>query len=106
MPPPAPPPFFPKQGPREGSRSATQTDSPSLARPCAKPILVVVLPSPNGVGVIEETSTRRGLSQTGAFSDHRYDLGDIRAISVEVARGDAELCGYFLNASHTVILPE
>src|ERR1041385_4365381 len=62
-PPPAPPPFMPNVGPRLGSRSATAERTPIFASPCARPTLVVVLPSPAGVGVIADTSTslpRRG----------------------------------------------
>ena len=64
-PPPAPPPFMPNVGPREGSRSATAARTPIFASPCTRPTVVVVLPSPAGVGVIAETSTslpRRGRS--------------------------------------------
>src|SRR5712691_11437296 len=56
-PPPAPPPFMPNVGPRLGSRSATALLTPIFASPCASPTLVVVLPSPAGVGVMADTST-------------------------------------------------
>ena len=62
-PPPAPPPLMPNTGPRLGSRSAAALVTPMRASPCTRPIVVVVLPSPAGVGVIAETSTslpRRG----------------------------------------------
>ncbi len=55
-PPPAAPPFDPKTGPSDGSLRAQLTDFPIFARPCVNPMLVVVLPSPAGVGVIAETS--------------------------------------------------
>ncbi len=73
-PPPAPPPFMPNTGPRLGSRSAAALFTPILASPCTRPIEVVVLPSPAGVGVIAETSTslpRGGLSRksfSGSFA--------------------------------------
>ena len=51
-PPPAAPPFIPKTGPKEGSLSATSTFLPNLLNASATPIVVVVLPSPAGVGFI------------------------------------------------------
>ena len=45
----------PKTGPRLGSRRATVTSLPIRDRPSASPIVVVVLPSPAGVGVIAVT---------------------------------------------------
>src|SRR5271166_927590 len=58
-PPPVPPPFIPRHGPSDGSRSARHAHSPRRVSASARPILVVVLPSPAGVGVIAETSTSR-----------------------------------------------
>ncbi len=54
-PPPAAPPLRPITGPSDGSRRATQPRSPMWARPWASATLVVVLPSPAGVGVMAET---------------------------------------------------
>ncbi len=54
-PPPVPPPFMPKMGPREGSRRARQGFRPIRLRPWARPMEVVVLPSPNLVGLMAET---------------------------------------------------
>ena len=51
-PPPAAPPFIPNTGPKEGSLNATRTFLPSFCKPSATPIVVVVLPSPAGVGLI------------------------------------------------------
>ena len=51
LPPPVAPPFRPKVGPSDGSRSASATLSPFFAMPCARPIEIVVLPSPAEVGV-------------------------------------------------------
>ena len=51
-PPPAAPPFIPKTGPKEGSLSATSTFLPNLFNASATPIVVVVFPSPAGVGLI------------------------------------------------------
>src|ERR1035437_568005 len=54
-PPPAAPPLMPKQGPREGSRMQTVAFFPRRLRASVRPIVVVVLPSPAGVGVIAVT---------------------------------------------------
>ena len=54
-PPPAAPPFIPIEGPRDGSRSAKTAFFPILFKACARPIEVVVFPSPAGVGVIAVT---------------------------------------------------
>ena len=65
-PPPAAPPFIPKTGPRLGSRNArtagvlpSGTSQPSSRAtsliPSARPIEVVVFPSPAGVGLIAVT---------------------------------------------------
>ena len=51
-PPPAAPPLTPNTGPREGSLNATNTFLPNFCKPSATPIVVVVLPSPAGVGLI------------------------------------------------------
>ena len=48
-------PFTPNTGPRDGSRSATITFLPSFCIPSARPTVVVVLPSPAGVGLIAVT---------------------------------------------------
>ena len=54
-PPPAAPPLTPNTGPKDGSRRATITLLPSLCIPSARPTVVVVLPSPAGVGLIAVT---------------------------------------------------
>ena len=56
-PPPVPPPLMPKMGPRDGSRMVTTAFLPILPRPCVRPIAVVVLPSPAGVGLTPVTTT-------------------------------------------------
>ena len=56
-PPPAAPPLMPNTGPKLGSRKATITFSPRFASASARPTVVVVLPSPAGVGLIAVTST-------------------------------------------------
>ncbi len=56
-PPPVPPPFMPRVGPMDGSRSAMTGLAPIRQRAWPKPMVMVVLPSPAGVGVIEETTT-------------------------------------------------
>ena len=54
-PPPVAPPLRPKTGPIDGCRSARTALWPIFLSPCARPIDVVVFPSPAGVGVIAET---------------------------------------------------
>ena len=54
-PPPAAPPLIPKTGPKEGSLKATTVFFPSFFRLSAKPIVVVVFPSPAGVGLMAVT---------------------------------------------------
>ena len=54
-PPPAAPPFTPNTGPKDGSLSATITFFPNLCIASARPTVVVVFPSPAGVGLIAVT---------------------------------------------------
>ena len=54
-PPPQAPPFIPNTGPRDGSRSAAAAFLPILRSPSARPMAVVVFPSPAGVGVMAVT---------------------------------------------------
>ena len=56
-PPPVPPPFMPSVGPIDGSRSAMTGRAPMRQSACPRPMVMVVLPSPAGVGVIDETTT-------------------------------------------------
>ena len=56
-PPPAAEPFMPMVGPPEGWRMAAVVFTPRLERPCTRPMVVVDLPSPRGVGVMAVTST-------------------------------------------------
>jgi hypothetical protein len=46
---------MPKHGPSDGSRTHTIVFFPMLLSASARPIVVVVLPSPAGVGVMAET---------------------------------------------------
>ena len=48
---------MPKQGPRDGSLSAMTARLFSFANACPSPTVVVVFPSPAGVGLIAVTST-------------------------------------------------
>ncbi len=68
LPPPTAPPLSPNNGPSEGSRSAPMALTPIFASPSVSPMVVTVLPSPAGVGVMAVTSTRRprGLPGTRA----------------------------------------
>ena len=56
-PPPVAPPFIPKTGPSDGSRSAIIAFLPMRLSASPRPTVVVVLPSPAGVGLIAVTST-------------------------------------------------
>src|SRR5262249_25435174 len=56
-PPPAAPPLMPNVGPIEGCLIATVACFPMCLNPCPRPTVVVVLPSPSGVGVIALTTT-------------------------------------------------
>ena len=67
-PPPVPPPFMPKMGPSDGCRSARTGRLPSLRIPMASAIAVVVFPSPAGVGLMADTSTRRPAPLGGSSS--------------------------------------
>ncbi len=57
LPPPVPPPFMPSVGPIDGSRSAITGRAPTRQSACPMPMVMVVLPSPAGVGVMDETTT-------------------------------------------------
>ena len=67
-PPPAAPPFTPKTGPSEGSRRATITFLPSLCIPSARPTVVVVFPSPAGVGLIAVTRINFPFGASDSFN--------------------------------------
>ena len=67
-PPPHPPPFTPNTGPIDGSRMAIAVFLPRWARACPKPTVVVVFPSPAGVGLIAET--RMSLPGRGGAVDN------------------------------------
>ena len=56
-PPPVPPPFMPSVGPIDGSRSAMTGRAPIRQSACPSPMVMVVLPSPAGVGVMDDTTT-------------------------------------------------
>jgi len=58
-PPPVAPPFMPKQGPSEGSRRQISVRLPIRLSASPSPIVVVVLPSPAGVGLIAVTRISR-----------------------------------------------
>ena len=58
-PPPVAPPLMPKQGPRLGSRRQIMVFVPRRLSASPRPMVVVVLPSPAGVGLMPVTSTSR-----------------------------------------------
>ena len=77
-PPPAAPPFIPNTGPSDGSRSAAAARTPMRFSPSVSPTVVVVLPSPAGVGERAVTSTSRAFSicssrssSSGSFALYR-----------------------------------
>ena len=68
---------MPKQGPSDGSRRQTLVFLPIRFKASHKPMLVVVLPSPAGVGVIAVTSTSLPV---GLVSNRRYRSSDTLAL--------------------------
>ena len=56
---PAAPPLMPNTGPNEGCRSTAVAFSPARPSPSTRPIVVVVFPSPSGVGDTAVTTTYR-----------------------------------------------
>ena len=56
-PPPVAPPLTPKHGPSDGSRRQIIVRVPAAFNASPNPIVVVVLPSPAGVGLMPLTST-------------------------------------------------
>ena len=57
IPPPVAPPFIPKTGPNDGSRRQIRLFLPMRFKASPNPTVVVVLPSPAGVGDIAVTKT-------------------------------------------------
>ena len=72
-PPPAAPPFMPKTGPREGSRRQIIASLPMRRRPSPRPTVVVVLPSPAGVGLMAVTRMRWEPGRSGSESSQALD---------------------------------
>ena len=71
---------------------ATAVRTPSRLRPCASPIVVVVLPSPSGVGVMAVTidlSTVRAVGET--VEDVEADLGLVAAVELDLLRPETHL---------------
>ena len=76
-PPPVAPPLIPNTGPKDGSLNAKIAFLPILLNPSANPIDIVVLPSPNGVGLIAVTN----ISLPFCFScSFLYTFGEILAL--------------------------
>ena len=74
-PPPAAPPLTPNTGPKEGSRRHSRTFLSSRFSASAKPTLVVVFPSPAGVGLMAVTRISfpfRGFSRRGPMSSFAF----------------------------------
>ena len=61
---------------------------------CPRPTVVVVLPSPSGVGVIAVTTTYFARGSVGQLADRlQADLGQARAVGLEEVLADAHLGG-------------
>ena len=89
-PPPAAPPLMPNVGPIDGCRIATVARLPMCLNPCPRPTVVVVLPSPSGVGVIALTTTYLAVGPVGQLRDGlELDLHHLLAVRLEQVRGDA-----------------
>jgi hypothetical protein len=69
---------MPKHGPREGSLMAIPTFLPKRFKDWPSPITVVVLPSPDGVGLVAVTS----ISLPFSFPDRSREESEIFAISL------------------------
>jgi hypothetical protein len=67
-PPPAAPPLIPNVGPIDGWRIATVARRPIRASAWPSPTVVVVLPSPSGVGVTVDTTTYLALGRPASSS--------------------------------------
>ncbi len=67
-PPPVAPPFMPKQGPSDGSRRQIIAVLPMRLRASPRPTVVVVLPSPAGVGVMPVTRISRPSGRASRLS--------------------------------------
>ena len=93
-PPPVAPPLRPKTGPIDGCRSARTARLPILRSPWARPIDVVVFPSPAG-----RRRDRRDQDQLAraagpaALERLEADLRLVAAVGLEVLGGDAEVAG-------------
>ena len=59
---------MPNVGPMDGCRMATIAFLPSWPNACPRPIVVVVLPSPSGVGVMAETTTYLPIGRSASSS--------------------------------------
>jgi hypothetical protein len=92
MPPPAAPPFMPKFGPSEASRMQIMAFLPIRLRPSPRPTVVVVLPSPAGVGLIAVTRISLPSACLSAGLDEvGRNLGLVMAVGQQIFARDAEL---------------
>ena len=93
-PPPAAPPFMPNTGPSEGSRRQIDAFLPMRFSASPRPTVVVVLPSPAGVGLIAVTRISLPSGRSSQTVDIvERDLGLVVPIGLEVLVIDAELVG-------------
>ena len=113
-PPPVPPPLIPNIGPSDGSRNVATTFFPNLPNPCAMPTVVVVLPSPAGVGVIPVTtislprlpSLRSALSGIFALKcpcGMRVCVSSPSSAATSII-GRMSLCSYFGNSINQLFI--
>ena len=83
---------MPNVGPIDGWRSATTARLPMRCSAWARPTVVVVLPSPSGVGVIAVTTTYFAVGLVSwPVEDGEVDLRDVASPRLEVVGGDAEI---------------
>src|SRR5664280_3789388 len=73
---------MPKTGPSDGWRMQTAARCPIRLSPCTRPMLVVVLPSPRGVGVIAVTTTYLPCFPFAAASASRRSIPSRRTLAL------------------------
>ena len=104
-PPPAAEPLMLNVGPPLGWRMAPQTRLPSLPSPSIRPIVVVVLPSPSGVGVIAVTSMYLAVGRVAQPGQDLLivHLGELVPIRDQLVVVQAEFAGEPLNRLHAFL---
>jgi hypothetical protein len=78
----------------EGWRMATVAVRSMWRNACPSPTVVVVFPSPSGVGVIAVTTTYVASGRSGeGVGGLQLDLGDVLAVGLQIAGVDAHVAG-------------